>query len=287
MQKYPRIALWIFGILTIVCIGWITGFSSISSAKVERDTSTKVYPTSDGGYRQVPNTAFAVGERLTFDLSYGFVHAGEAIMAIPDYKYVNGRKTYETQVLANSYSSFDWIFKVRDRYATFMDIDGIFPWRFEQHVREGSYSHDYDAFFDPDAKTAETSDGNKYATEQYVHDIVSAFYYVRTLDLERMKKGDVIQLTNFYDGKTNPLPVRVLGHQRISVDAGTFDCIVIQPDVVKGGLFKSEGSITIWMTDDANHMPVRMASKILIGSIQANLVSYQGEHAPLTARAGD
>ena len=161
MQKNLRIALSILGILTIICVVWITGFSSISSAKVESPAAAKVSTSNDGGYRQIPNTAFAVGERLTFDLSYGFVHAGEAIMTIPDYKYVNGRKTYETQVLANSYSSFDWIFKVRDRYATFMDVDGIFPWRFEQHVREGSYSHDYDAFFDPNTKTAETSDGNK------------------------------------------------------------------------------------------------------------------------------
>src|ERR1022692_1920724 len=112
--------------------------------------------------RHLNNDAFTVGERLTFDISYGFITAGHAVMSIPGYKYVNGRKTYETRVEASSTDAFDWVFKVRDRYETFMDVDGIFPWRFEQHVREGSYSHDYTAFFDPEDQTAESSDGQTY-----------------------------------------------------------------------------------------------------------------------------
>ena len=106
-----------------------------------------------GGLRQMSNDAFTVGEKLTFDISWGVITGGQATMSIPDYRYVNGRKTFETRVEAASSSSFDWIFKVRDRYETFMDVDGMFPWRFEQHVREGSYSKDYNAFFDPETKT--------------------------------------------------------------------------------------------------------------------------------------
>ena len=237
-------------------------------------------------YRQLQNNAFTVGERLTFDISYGFITAGQAVMSIPDYRYVNGRKTYETRIEASSTSTFDWVFKVRDRYETFMDVEGIFPWRFEQHIREGSYSRDYDAFFDPEEQTAEASDGKKYSTPQYVHDIVSAFYYVRTLDLTHAKRGDVIHLQNFFDGKTHPLDVRVLGHQEVETDAGTFECCVIEPMVVEGGLFKNEGSIKIWLSDDDNHIPVKMASKILVGEIEAKLVKYEGVRGRLTAKRG-
>ncbi len=243
---------------------------------------TEEHTQSD--FRHLTNNAFTVGEKLTFDISYGFVTAGQATMSIPDYRYVNGRKTYETRVEARSTSAFDWVFKVRDRYETFMDVDGIFPWRFEQHVREGSYSRDYDAYFDPEAQTAETSDGQQYKTPQYVHDIVSAFYYVRTLDLTHSHRGDVIHLENFYDGKSHPLDVRILGHQQVETDAGTFECSVIEPMVVQGGLFKNEGSIKIWMTDDENHMPVKMSSKILIGEIESKLVKYEGVRGPLTAK---
>lgn len=236
--------------------------------------------------RTAPNNAFQVGERLTFDISYGFVTAGQAVMAIPAYKFVNGRKVYETDVTASSSSSFDWVFKVRDRYSTFIDVDGIFPWRFEQQVREGKYSRDFNAFFDPEEQTAETSDGKKYKTPAYVHDIVSAFYYVRTLDLTRAHKGDKIQLQNFYNDKTHPLTIAVLGHQKVEVPAGTFNCVVVEPMVVEGGLFKNEGSIRIWLTDDNNHMPVKMSSQILIGSIDAALTKYEGVRNQLLAKVG-
>ncbi len=236
--------------------------------------------------RHLSNDAFGVGECLTFDIEWEGVTGGQATMSIPDVRYVNGRKTFETRVEASSNSTLDLFFKVRDRYETFMDADGIFPWRFEQHVREGNYSKDYDANFDPEAQTAETSDGKEFKTPEYVHDIVSAFYYIRTMDLTRSHKGDVIHLQNFFDGQTHPLDVRVLGHQQVETDAGTFECSVIEPMVVQGGLFKSEGSIKIWLTDDDNHIPVKMSSKILIGEIEAKLVKYSGVHGPLTSKVG-
>ncbi len=268
---------------------WLALFfgTLLISATPLKTTSLSTPSTSipaDGELRHLDNNAFTVGERLTFELSYGIITAGEAVMSIPGYKYVNGRKTYETRIEASSSSTFDWVFRVRDRYETFMDVDGIFPWRFEQHVREGHYSRDYDAFFDPTEETAETSDGQKFKTPAYVHDIVSAFYYVRTLDLTHAHKGDVIRLQNFYDGKTNPLSVRVLGHQQVETEAGTFECSVIEPMVVEGGLFKSEGTIKIWLTDDNNHIPVKMSSKILIGEIEAKLVKYQGLRNTLTSK---
>ncbi len=256
------------------------------AAKIDRAATTTTIDVSPS-IRHIDNNAFGVGEKLTFDISYGFVHAGEAIMQIPNYKYVNGRKTFETFITAASYASFDWIFKVRDRYATYMDVDGVFPWRFEQHVREGTYSKDFDAYFDPEAKTAETSDGKTYSAPAYVHDIVSAFYFVRTMNLQNYHKGDKINLENFYEDKTHPLTVMVLGHQQITVDAGTFNCVVVEPLVVEGGLFKNEGSIKVWLTDDANHVPVKMESKVIVGSIQAKLTKYEGVKSALTAKIAD
>ncbi|MFI5263464.1 MAG: DUF3108 domain-containing protein [Candidatus Kapaibacterium sp.] len=234
--------------------------------------------------RNLPNTAFDVGERLVFDINYGFVTAGHAVMVIPGYKYVAGKKSYEINTYAVSTDEFDNIFKVRDKYSSFVDVDGIYPHRFEQHVREGKYSKDYEAFFDQDELTAETDDGTKYKIPQYVHDILSAFYYVRTLDLTQYHKGDKISLQNFYDGKTHPLDVIVLGRQRIEVEAGTFDCIVVEPMVVEGGLFQNEGSIKVWLTNDANKMPVKVSTKVIVGSIDVSLTKYQGLKNPVLAK---
>jgi hypothetical protein len=90
-------------------------------------------------------------------------------------------------------------------------------------------------------------------------------------------------LENFYKDKVYPLDVVYRGKETITVDAGTFDCIMIEPMVVAGGLFKSEGSIIIWLTDDEVKMPVKVKTKVIIGSIDAVLTSYEGVSEKMTS----
>jgi hypothetical protein len=268
-------------------IGAALGMLTIVATSTEPASVQAQIGAKGGKYdalRQWPNYAFNVGEKLTFDISYGVITAGEAVMEVPMMRTINDRRVYEVNVKAKSLPSFDWVFKVRDRYTTYIDEQGIFPWRFDQVVREGKYSRDFSANFDPITKTAITTDKKTHVTPAYVHDIVSAFYYVRTLDLAKAKKGEVIKLENFYKDRSHPLNIKVLGRQRIETAAGTFNTIVLEPMVVEGGLFKNEGSIKIWLTDDYNKMPVKMSTKILIGSIDAELAKYEGVRNPLAAK---
>lgn len=234
-------------------------------------------------FRKVNNQAFREGEKLTFDVKYGFVHAGVATMSIPQTKRISGRDAYHILFEVSSVPSFDWVFKVRDRYETYVDVQGIFPWRFEQHVREGKYSRDFSAFFDHRKGKAKTSDG-EYSIPRYVNDIMSAFYYARTIDYSKMKPGERVKLYNFYKDKVYDLDVRYLGKERIKVSAGTFDCIMVEPLVQEGGLFKSEGNIIIWLTNDDIKMPVKVKTKIVIGSIDAELTAYEGLNGRLNSR---
>lgn len=226
-------------------------------------------------FRKVTNKAFKEGEVLTFDVKYGFVTAGIATMSIPKIRRISGRDAYHVLFEVNTVPSFDWIFKVRDRYETFIDTEGLFPWRFEQHIREGSYSRDFSAFFDQRRGKAKTSEG-EYDIPEYVNDIVSAFYLARTFDYSKMKVNDRIPLQNFYKDKVYDLDIRYLGKERVTVAAGTFDCIIVEPLVLEGGLFKSEGNIIIWLTDDDLKIPVKVKTKVVIGSIDADLTSYSG-----------
>jgi len=234
-------------------------------------------------FRKIDNKAFKVGEKLTFDVKYGFVTAGIATMAIPRMRRIVGRNVYEITFDVNSVPSFDWIYKVRDHYETFVDEEGIFPWRFEQHIREGSFSRDFSAFFDQRNGRAKTSGGD-YKIPPYVNDIVSAFYYARTLDFSHLKVGDFIHLENFYKDTVYNLDVKYLGKDQASVPAGTFNCIVVEPIIVKGGLFKSEGSIFIWLSDDKLKIPIKVKTKVVIGSIDAVLTHYQGLAGPITSK---
>lgn len=226
-------------------------------------------------FRKIDHNAFTVGEKLTFEVNYGPITAGIAVMEIPKLKRISGRESYNIQCKVNSVSSFDGVFKVRDRYVTFLDKEGIFPWRFEQHIREGGYSKDYSAFFDQRRGIAKTSDG-KAKIPEYVNDIVSAFYFLRTQDLSNFKSGDKIAMENFFDNEIFPLDVVVHGREKVDVEAGEFDCVVVEPLVKEGGLFKHEGNILIWLTDDHRRMPVKVKTKIIIGSIEAELIKFEG-----------
>ena len=234
-------------------------------------------------YRSIPNNAFSAGERLVFDVGFGFITAGEAVMEIPDYEYAGGRKCYRIEFRVTSLPFFSSFYKVEDRYSTLLDVEGLFPWRLEQHIREGGYRRDFTADFDHVGLVASTPEGT-YPIPPYVHDIVSAFYFSRLLDFTGFRPGQKVHLQNFYKDSTYELDVKYRGKQTIEVDAGTFDCIVVEPLVKEGGLFKSEGSILVWLTDDERRVPVKVMSKIVIGSISAELREYSGINGPITAK---
>jgi hypothetical protein len=233
--------------------------------------------------RTIVNDAFDVGERLSFDVNYGFITAGEAVLEVPALDSVAGRKCFRIEFRVNSLPSFSWIFRVEDRYVTYIDAATIAPWKFEQHVREGSYRRDFIAEFDQRRNVAKTSEGT-YPVPPYVHDILSAFYYARTIDYSPLKAGDQILLSNFSKDKTYDLVVRVLGRQQLEVAAGTFNTVVIEPLVREGGLIKSEGRIVVWLTDDERKIPIRVNTKVVIGSIDTELKGYTGIRGPVRSR---
>ncbi|PJB00345.1 MAG: DUF3108 domain-containing protein [Ignavibacteriales bacterium CG_4_9_14_3_um_filter_30_11] len=231
--------------------------------------------TKADSFRVINNNAFKMGENLTFKIKYGFVTAGISKMYVKDEKTISGRLVNHVIFEVNSVPSFDWIYKVRDRYETFIDKEGLFPWRFEQHIREGGYKRDYSAYFDQRQNKAFTSEGI-FDIPEYVNDIISAFYLARIFDYTNSKENDEIHLKNFSNGKTFDLDVVFRGREEIEVPAGKFSCIIIEPLVKGGGLFKSEGSIYIWLSDDSLKVPIKVKSKIVVGSIDAVLSEYSG-----------
>jgi hypothetical protein len=235
--------------------------------------------------RKLPNTAFTSGEYLRFDVKYGFVTAGEARMIVTDTLF-NGRKCHRVEFTLNTKPFFDAFFKIRDKYLTYIDSAGLFPWRFEQHIREGGFSRDFTADFDQRSHIATTSEG-KYSIPPYVHDMMSALYYARTINYTGFSAGQKIHLQNFYKDSTYDLDVKFKGRQEADVDAGKFNCVIIEPLAKEGGLFKSDGKVYVWMSDDERRIPVNVSTKIAIGSIESELVEYVGLAGPLNARTGD
>ncbi|MBD3163498.1 MAG: DUF3108 domain-containing protein [Candidatus Eisenbacteria bacterium] len=215
--------------------------------------------------------AIRTGEKLIFSVRYGFIRAGEASLEITGIEEVGGHPCYHVVSLAKSNSFFDRIFKVRDRVESWMDVDFLFSRRFHKRLREGGYRKDQRIEMDHRNLLATYQNGRVFEISPGAHDVLSAFYYVRTLDLE---PGQQFDLDAHADRKNYPL--RVIVHRRESVDtpAGEFDCLVVEPVLRTPGLFKHQGDLTIWLTDDERRMPVLMKSKIAVGSISVTLTDW-------------
>jgi len=184
---------------------------------------------------------------------------------------VRGRPCYRIVSDARTNDFFSKFYQVRDRYESFMDTTELYSLHYEKHVREGKFKRDEAVEFDQEAHIATYKD-KTVPIPPRAQDVLSALYYVRTLPLE---PGQDIALANHTDGKNYPLVVKVHGRERVKVDAGEFDCLVVEPILRGPGVFTQKGRLTVWLTDDDVRMPVLMKSKVVIGYVAAVLKSYQ------------
>ena len=223
--------------------------------------------------RVVSNRAFGVGERLEFSVGYGVIKAGTAVMEIPEITKLDGRKCYHIVSTARSNKFFSVFFEVDDRVESFMDVYGLYSLRYDKHLREGKYTADVSMVFDQMNNLAIYNAGkDTFEVARYVQDVLSAFYFVRTQELT---VGRSLFVDNHTDKKNYPLEVKILRKERIKVEAGEFDCLVVEPILQTPGIFEHKGSLTVWLTDDEAKMPVLMKSKVVIGSISTELIDYR------------
>ena len=261
----------------LICIVFFMSFIVRSKAQEAKPVKTM------DSLRTIHQIAFTKGERLVYDVGYSFITAAEAVFSIPDNQIINGRECFQVLFTVNTTSTFSFFYKVDDRYETMIDKKGIFPWRYTQRIREGKYRNDFAAEFDQLNNIATTNNG-RYPIPPYVHDVVSAMFYFRTMDFSKSRPGQKVFLQNFSKDTTYQLAVKFLGYQQVSVDAGTFNCILVEPLIMEGGLFKSDGRIIIWMTNDDRKIPVKVSTKVPIGSIDAELREYSGINGPINAK---
>lgn len=233
--------------------------------------------------RHIPQNAFRPGERLLFDVKYSFITAGEAVFSLNPADSVQGREAWQILFTVNTTPFFSSIFTVEDRYESIIDAAGMFPWQYNQHVREGNYALDYGASFDQVKHTAKSENG-VFRIPPYTHDVVSAFFFARTLDYTTMRPGQKVEYKNFFRDSTYGLGIKFLGYQQAEVDAGTFNCVLVEPLIKEGGLFKSEGRVLIYLSNDERKIPVKVVTKVLIGSINAELREYYGLTGPLPSK---
>jgi len=223
-------------------------------------------------WRKVENKSLKTGEKLVFSLKWNFVTAGVAEMRIDNIEQVNGRSAYHIITESRSLPFFDVFYKIRNRDDSYMDTESLCSLKFESHHRESGSEKDEVVLFDHingKYKLTEPNRSMEVEMPAFVHDSISALYYLRTMDI---KVGEEYFFDCQSGDKIYPLRVVVHKKEKIHVPAGKFECYVVEPFVTENiGVFRAKGRLWIWLTCDDRKLPVLMKSKIFIGSISAVL----------------
>lgn len=231
--------------------------------------------------RKINNKAFKRGEVLKYRVHYGIMNAGEAVIQIlEEDRKIGGRSTFHVVGTGYTISAFDWFYKVRDKYESYIDEDAILPWVFIRRVNEGGYLINQDYVFNHH-KNLVDANGKIFSAPEDVQDMISAFYYARTIDFSNAKKGDVFSIVSFVDNEVFELKIKYVGKETIKSDIGKIRCIKFRPIVQQGRVFKKEEDLNVWITDDLNRIPVRAEAKILVGSVKMDLMQYSNLANPL------
>ena len=221
---------------------------------------------------------FQVGERLDFKVYLGIVLGGDAHMSVTEIEKIDGQPCYKIVSEARSTPTVDMFYKVRDRIVSWRDIYGNFSRRYDKRLREGNWKEDKRVDYQPEKglallyKRTDDQEPDSMQLDGLVQDVLSAFYYVRTKELEVGKSiwVDVHDINKRYD-----LEVQVLRKETIEVPAGEFNCFVVEPLLMSSGLFRREGDMQIWLSDDEHKLPIMMRSKLYFGSVWAKLSGFR------------
>jgi hypothetical protein len=234
----------------------------------------------------IRNTAFLPNESITYNVFYSvigiYVNAGTATFNTTLEK-LNNRPVYHAVGEGRSNSSYDWIFKVRDKYESYFDTTYLQPLKFIRNVDEGGYKKLENVIFDQQNNIANTTKG-VFKVPNCIQDVLSAIYYARNIDFNKYKVDDKIPFSMFLDNEVYNLYIRYLGKETVKTRYGKFRAVKFRPLLVKGTIFEGGEKMTVWVSDDANHIPLRIESPIVIGSLKADMMQYRNLRHPLSSK---
>jgi len=237
---------------------------------------------------QIGTKAFAPGETITYKAYYnwGFIwlNAGEVEFKVTSKRY-EGKEVYHLYSYGASYKSYDWIFKLREKYQSYVDPETLLPLWYERDIYEGGYTAFEDYKFDYKNNLIHTyvqkrNDPGVHGTlpiTPCLFDIMSAVYYFRSVDFSKCKPGDKIPINMILDSESYNLYIRYLGKEEVKTrDKKKYPCIKFAIQLVEGTIFKGDEDAIIWVTDDANKVPVIVEAQIIVGSVKIILNDAKG-----------
>lgn len=225
--------------------------------------------------------AFDSGEYFKFRIHYGFVNAGYATLELKEAQK-SGKKVFHAIGKGWTVGMSRLFFKVEDNYESYFDKSTCLPLHSIRKIDEGGYTKNQETFFDHPGNKATLKDHKRntsriFVTPDNVLDVVSMFYYLRNYpSIDRMKVGESVTADMFFDDEVIKFKLKYIGNENVSTKFGTVPCMIFRPLVQSGRVFKEEESLTVWISDDDNKIPVRIKASLAVGSIKADLDAYKG-----------
>ncbi len=236
-----------------------------------------------------PEGAFETGEYFKFRVHYGFVTAGYATLEVKDAS-VNNKKVFHAIGKGYTTGLSKLFFKVEDNYETYIDKSTGNPYQFVRKIDEGGYKKDQEGFFNRNTDKVTVKDYRKktektFPVPENAQDILSTFYYLRNHPtINRLKVGESIAIDMFFDDETTKFKLKFMGREDIKTKFGTIPTMIFRPFVQAGRVFKEQESLTVWISDDANKIPVRIKASLAVGSLKADLESFKGLKHPFKVK---
>ena len=233
----------------------------------------------------IKNVAFSAGERVSYTVYYAvagiYVNAGDATFT-NTLETLNSKPVYHIVGEGHTNSSYDWIYKVRDKYETYIDTGTMQALKFVRNINEGGFKKYQNVVFNKTANTAVTNDG-VFKIPACIQDVVSSVFYARNIDFSKLNPDDRISFSMFLDNQVYNMYIRYIGKETIKTKYGKFNAIKFKPLLIKGTIFDEGENMTVWVTDDANHIPVRIESPIVVGKVKIDMMNYENIRHPLTS----
>jgi hypothetical protein len=235
--------------------------------------------------RSVP---FKPGEWLKFRLHYGFLNASYATLHLTEDKF-NDIPVYHVVGRGKTTGFASIFFKVDDTYESYFGKEDMKPYRFIRKIDEGGYTKDIEILFNHKNSQAvlhdkEADKKHYFQTQQSIQDLISAFYYLRSnYEADQLVVGKSIDLDLLYDDDgVFRFRLKYLGKEVVKTKFGKVECLKFRPYVQSGRVFKEQESLSLWVSNDKNKIPIRIEADLRVGSIRADLDGYNSLRYPFT-----
>ncbi|MBW4359069.1 DUF3108 domain-containing protein [Flavobacterium taihuense] len=242
------------------------------------------------GFDTQKEEAFSEGEYLKFRVHYGIINAGYATIEVQDAR-LNNQSVYHVIGKGFSTGMTKFFFNVEDVYESYIDKVTRNPYKFVRKIDEGGYTKNQEGFFNQKTNKIIVKD-YKHKTEKSfdfpknAQDILSSFYYLRNYpNVNKIKPGESVIIDMFFDNEITKFKLKFIGREDIKTKFGLVSTMIFRPLVQSGRIFKEEESLTIWISDDYNKIPIRIKATLLVGSLKADLEEYKGLNNPFKLKA--